>query len=34
MSKRGRTGNTKYQFCNEDEMILHMFFTCAAAKFV
>jgi hypothetical protein len=33
MSKRGWTRNTKCQFCNEEETILHMFFTCAAANF-
>jgi hypothetical protein len=34
MSKHGWVGNTKCQFCNEEETILHMFFTYAAAKFV
>jgi hypothetical protein len=34
MSKRGSVGNSKCQFYNEEETILHMFFTCAAAKFV
>jgi hypothetical protein len=34
MIKRGWGGNTKCQFCDQEETILHMFFTCAAAKFV
>jgi hypothetical protein len=33
-SKHGWVSNTKCEFCNEEEIILHMFFTCAMAKFV
>jgi hypothetical protein len=34
MSKSGWTRNTKCQFCNEEETILHIFLTWDAAKFV
>jgi hypothetical protein len=34
MLRRGWSGNTKCQFCDENETILHLFFTCPAAKFV
>jgi hypothetical protein len=34
MSARGWTGNTRYQFCEQNEAMHHLFFTCVAAKFV
>jgi hypothetical protein len=34
MLRRGWSGNTRCQFCNENESILHLFFSCPAAKFV
>jgi hypothetical protein len=34
MLRRGWSGNVKCQFCNENESILHLFFSCPAAKFV
>jgi hypothetical protein len=34
MSERGWTGNPFYQFCNQSETILHLFFLCPAAKYV
>jgi hypothetical protein len=34
MVRRGWIGSAKCQFCDENESILHLFFTCPAAKFV
>jgi hypothetical protein len=32
--KRNWSGDSIYQFCNEQETINHLFFGCSAAKFV
>jgi hypothetical protein len=34
MIKQKWVGNTKCQFCNEEEMIHHIFFTCSALKYI
>jgi hypothetical protein len=34
MTKRGWLGNSKCQFCDQNDTIHHLFFSCLAAKFV
>jgi hypothetical protein len=34
MAERAWTGNLHYQFCDQKEKILHLFFSCPAAKYV
>jgi hypothetical protein len=34
MSKRGWIGDTKCRFCDEEKDIHHIFFLCAAAKYM